>query len=88
MIFLLCIREIISKLLFMQEPTNVCEEPNNPTVAAKDIPAGLKGQSRDFMAMEDLMVTITYVWALEDSISGAKQKGYIFKSTIESVGGS
>ena len=26
MIFLLCVREIISKLLFMQEPTNIPEK--------------------------------------------------------------
>ena len=51
------------------------EEPNNPKVAVLEIAAGPKGQSMNFTAMEDLMLTMAYFQALEDSISGAKQKG-------------
>ena len=37
------------------------------------------------LAMEDLMVTMAYFRASENSISGAKQKGHIFKSFIGAV---
>ena len=61
------------------------KELNNPTVVTMELPPGLKGQSMNFMAMEDLRVATAYFQALEDSISGAKQRGHILKSTIESV---
>ena len=61
------------------------KEPNNPTVVATENPSGPKGCSTNFTTMEDLMVIMAYFQASEDSISGAKQKGHIFKSAIESI---
>ena len=42
-----------------------------------------KPHSANYTAMEDVMVTMAYFKALEDSICGAKQKGHTFRSKIE-----
>ena len=39
--------------------------------------------SANYTAMEDVMVTMAYFKASEDSICGAKQKGHTFRSKIE-----
>ena len=39
--------------------------------------------SANYTAMEDVMVTMAYFKALENSICGAKQKGHTFRSKIE-----
>ena len=39
--------------------------------------------SANYTAMEDVMVTMAYFKALEDSICGAKQKGHTLRSKIE-----
>ena len=67
------------------QKSTMSKELNNPAVVAMEIPTGLTGQSTNFIVVEDLIVTMAYSQASEDSISGAKQKGHIFKSTIESV---
>ena len=62
------------------------EKSSNPIVVSLETPNGSKGQSTtNLTAMEDLMVTMAYFQASEDSIIGAKQKGHIFKSRIQSV---
>ena len=42
-----------------------------------------KPHSANYTAMEDVMVTMAYFKALEDSICGAKQKGHTFRSKIK-----
>ena len=42
-----------------------------------------KPRSANYTAMEDVMVTMAYFKALEDSICCAKQKGHTFRSKIE-----
>ena len=39
--------------------------------------------SANYTVMEDVMVTMAYFKASEDSICGAKQKGHTFRSKIE-----
>ena len=39
--------------------------------------------SANYTAMEDVMATMDYFKALEDSVCGAKQKGHTFRSKIE-----
>ena len=42
-----------------------------------------KPHSANYTAMEDVMVTMAYFKASEDSICGAKRKGHTFRSKIE-----
>ena len=65
--------------------TMLLDDDNNPTIVATENPARSKGYATNFTVVEDLIVTMAYCRALEDSISHAKQKGHIFKSTVEAV---
>ena len=54
--------ETLSPDIDKKTKTTMTEEPNNPTGTPMEIPAGSKGQSTRFMAMEELMVTMAYSW--------------------------
>ena len=68
--------------LFFETKT-MSDEHNNPTIVATEYPGGFKVYATNFTAVEDLMETMAYCRASEDSISGAKQKSHVFKSSIK-----